>query len=163
MLYKILKHFIFLSFLIFLAGCGGEQKKEPVQIDNGKTDTTQINDTTAEMADTTSPGKEDVTIPNIVGTWTGKLDNHTSILRITEQDSLNFKGRISTNFREKVNQEVAGKFNPEKMTLTMKDQLHSRYEGTYSAKLSEDMNSMTGTFTITNDKTNLSFNYRKNK
>ena len=113
MLNKILKHFIFLSFLIFLAGCGGEQKKEPVPMDNGKTDTTQLIDTTAQMADTTSLEKENVTIPDIRGTWTGKLDSHSSTLRITEQDSLSFKGRISTNFREKVNQEVAGKFNPE--------------------------------------------------
>jgi hypothetical protein len=86
-------------------------------------------------------------LPDITGIWTGKLEYHSSVLKITEQDSLNFKGNITTNFREVINQQVSGKFDPVNKTLTMKDLLHSRYQGTYSAKLSDDLKSFEGTFT----------------
>ena len=139
------------AIIIFAAGCG--EKKETPQIEEEATvDTT-------EMIDTTTV--EEVTIPDITGTWTGKLDAHASTLRITEQDSLSFKGRLSTKFREEINQEVSGKFNPDDRTLTMTDLLHSRYQGTYYAKLNEDLTSMSGTFTMKLDNSNLSFNYTK--
>ena len=139
------------AIIISAAGCG--EKKETPQIEEEATvDTT-------EMIDTTTV--EEVTIPDITGTWTGKLDAHASTLRITEQDSLSFKGRLSTKFREEINQEVSGKFNPDDRTLTMTDLLHSRYQGTYYAKLNEDLTSMSGTFTMKLDNSNLSFNYTK--
>lgn len=148
-------------FLTFTPGCGDQrtdspdsESEMPEQI-NGNTDTTEMRDTTQLEKETTEK------IPDIKGTWSGKLDAHNSTLRITEQDGLNFKGSISTNFRETVNQEVSGEFNPENNTIKMRDIHKTRNMGTYTAKLSEDMKSMTGTFTLTHDKTNFSFNYKK--
>jgi len=146
--------------ILFLTGCGERERETP---QTGE-DTTAImegeTDTTSQMEDSLALNKE-VEIPDITGTWTGKLDAHNSTLRITEQNGLSFKGRISTNFREVLNQEIAGEFDPETRTLKMRDTYQARNMGTYTAKLSEDMSSMTGTFTITHDKKNFSFNYRK--
>lgn len=165
MLNKILSQFIFLfalAIMVLSIGCGGDKKAESPQTENEKSNQTiSETDTANEVIDKTKLEKEIEKIPDITGTWVGKLDAHASTLRITEQDSLNFKGRISTKFRQEINQEVSGKINPGKKTLTMRDILHSRYEGTYSAKFSEDMNSMTGTFTITADHKNVNFSYSK--
>jgi hypothetical protein len=159
------KYFLYAMtiFLLLIAvqGCRGKEenqpKDEPIETEPDKT---AVSDTT----DTSDVGDQQIlkeTVPDIIGTWKGTLDNHSSTLRITEQDSLTFKGRLSTNFREAIHQEVSGKINPENRTITMKDLLHSRYEGTYSAKLSEDFNSMSGTFTMSVDKSKLNFNYKK--
>lgn len=149
------------SVIIFITGCQ-EQKKETPQTDVQKKEVQQ--DTAAVQGEQKTDSvvqKEQAIIPVITGTWTGKFDNHSTVLKITEQDSLNFKGKITINYREVINQEVSGKFDPEKKTLTMKDLLHSRYQGTYSAKLSEDLQSFAGTFTMTVDKSKFNFNLKK--
>lgn len=165
MINKINQLFFFIAVVTLLLAVGcGEREREPGAEDeteiNEGIDTTDLRDTT-RMNDTTSLGKDAKSVPDITGTWSGKLDAHTSTLSITNQDSLTFTGKISTNFREAVHQEVKGKYNPEDRTLTMSDQLQSRYSGTYHAKLSEDMNSMSGTFTMKQDNTKLNFNYTK--
>ena len=100
-------------------------------------------------------------IPDITGTWTGKFDSRLTTLKITSQDSTSFKGKITIHYREVINQEVKGTFNPEKLTLNMSDQLHSRYMGKYAAKLSSDIKNLTGTFTMNIDKKKLNFNLTK--
>jgi hypothetical protein len=45
--------------------------------------------------------------------------------------------------------------------MNMTDQLHSRYEGSYSGKLSKDLNIYSGTFTMKVDGKKFSFNLKK--
>jgi hypothetical protein len=152
---------LFLAGVIIFIGAGcGDGERETPQTENGQSDRAERLDTTTEGMDTTALMKKE-SIPDITGVWKGKLDNHASTLRITEQDGLDFKGRINTKFRQEINQEVSGKLNPDNRTLTMKDMLHSRYEGTYSAKLSENMDSMKGTFIMQVDNSKLNFSYNK--
>ncbi len=165
MIDKLFHRFILLAagaIIIFATGCGGEKKDESPQAGNEiPQEQNQQMDTTSQPTDTTTLGKEAETIPDITGTWTGELNAHTSVLKITKQDSLSFKGRISTEFRQQVNQEVAGKFDPDKNTLTMKDQIQNRYMGTYSAKFSNDMKTLEGSFYLIADKKTYNFRYTK--
>jgi hypothetical protein len=142
----------FAGAVVFIGtGCGNGERETPETGDQKDK---------AERTDTTALTKKE-SIPDVTGVWRGELDDHASTLRITEQNGLTFKGRISTKFRQEINQEVSGELNPDERTVTMKDMLHSRYKGRYSAKLSEDMDSMKGTFTMEVDNSKLSFNYNK--
>jgi len=149
------------SVILLVTGCQ-EQKKETPQTDTGET---QLQKDSVVSQDQAKPdsglAKEQALIPDITGTWTGKLEHHTSVLKITEQDSLSFKGNISTSFRNPINQQVSGKFDPVNKTLTMKDLIRNRYQGTYSAKLSEDLKSFSGTFKPDADNEKWTFNYKK--
>ena len=80
------------------------------------------------------------------------MDSKVTTLKITSQDSTSFKGKITIHYRDAVNQEVKGTFNPEKMTINMSDQIRNRYMGKYNAKLSSDMKNLSGTFTMNVDK-----------
>ena len=93
----------------------------------------------------------------MVGTWTGKLDSRFTTLTITKQDGNSFEGKIKINYRNPVKQEVKGTFNSETKTIKMEDQLHSRYKGKYSGKLSDDGKTYSGTFTTNIDKKSFNF------
>jgi hypothetical protein len=69
-------------------------------------------------------------------------------LIITDQDKNNFGGKITINYKNIIKQEVKGTYNPETKTITMTDQLRSRYKGSYKATLSEDGKTLTGVFTV---------------
>lgn len=97
----------------------------------------------------------------LIGVWQGKLDSRLTILSITSQDGNNFSGKITINYRNPINQEVKGTYNPETKALSMSDQLHSRYKGKYSGKLSADGKTYSGTFTTLVDKNSASFNLVK--
>lgn len=149
---------LFLSVIIlFAAGCGEQKKEEPQNEDPQKSE--QIEQPKAEEPVVVE--EPVVNIPDLKGTWTGKFDSRATTLKITEQDSVSFKGTITINYREVINQQVSGKINLEKNTLTMKDLLHSRYAGSYSGKLSEDLSTYSGTFTSNVDKNNFSFNLKR--
>ena len=159
MLVKFPCHFIAAAaclLFLLLIGCQKEQKETP--------QTGQKKDSASVMK---NESKSDILkkhaepLPDITGTWTGKLQYHNSVLKITEQDSFDFKGNITTNFREVINQQVSGKFDPARKTLTMKDLVRNRYWGTYSAKLTDDLKSFAGTFTGNVDQTKWIFNYKK--
>jgi hypothetical protein len=152
----------FLSIMLFI-GC--EQKKsEEVSVPK---DTVQVKieepapvDTLVK--DTTTLLKEpEVVFPDLKGKWTGTFDQRAVTLRITEQDGNSFKGAITINYREVINQQVSGTINEEKMEISMKDLLHSRYAGTYKGKISEDMKKLSGTFTQNVEKTKFSFSLKK--
>ena len=98
---------------------------------------------------------------SLVGTWKGKFDGRATTLKITEQDGNLVKGKITINYREVINQDVSGEFNPETMNVILNDLLRSRYMGTYKGKLSADMNNFSGIFTMKVDKKNMSFNLTK--
>jgi Sec-independent protein translocase protein TatA len=102
-----------------------------------------------------------VTEKPLLGVWQGKLDSRLTILSITSQEGNNFSGKITINYRNPINQEVKGTLNPETKALTMADQIHSRFKGKYSGKLSEDGKTYSGTFTTLVDKNSVSFNLVK--
>ena len=158
---------LLISAVLFFAGC--QSKKEEAKPPEEKTTQGETNktQTPADMqSDKEQPvlkpsAEVETKIPDITGTWTGKFDSRATTLKITSQDSTSFKGKITIHYREVINQEVKGTFNPEKMTVSMSDQLHSRYMGKYAAKLSSDMKNLTGTFTMNIDKKKMNFNLTK--
>lgn len=140
---------------------------------NSKTDKTEEpkkeGETNTEMQtpDTTSSGEEMkeeepvVTIPDIKGTYSGTFDKRSTVLKITEQTDSSFSGKITINYRQVINQDVKGSFSPTTKKMTMKDQLHSRYQGKYNGKLSDDLTKFSGTFTMDLDGKQFSFNLTK--
>ncbi len=121
------------------------------------TDTTS-GDTTTEI----EPVEETkISIPDIKGAWTGTFDNKPTVLNITEQTDSSFSGKISISYRQAINQDVKGSFSPSSMNMKMKDQLHSRFQGKYSGKLSKDADNYSGTFTMDLDGSKFSFNLNK--
>ncbi len=149
---------LFIAAILVYNGC--QSKKEEAKSPEEKT--TQVDTQTVKNQPVLKPAeKEETKIPDITGTWTGKFDSRATTLKITSQDSTSFKGKITIHYREVINQEVKGTFNPDKMTVNMSDQLHSRYMGKYAAKLSSDMKNLTGTFTLNVDKKKLNFNLTK--
>ncbi|MEO8400115.1 MAG: hypothetical protein ABI550_09945 [Ignavibacteriaceae bacterium] len=153
----------FLAFIFFTAltfsyfGC--ESKKEEVKsTDENAAAVDSINKESVDAAKTDLGMNK---IPDLTGTWNGVLDSRNTTLKITSQDSTSFKGKITINYREVINQEVKGSLNPEKMTVTMNDQIHSRYMGKYNAKLSSDTTKLSGTFTMNVDGKKLNFSLTK--
>jgi hypothetical protein len=151
-----------ISVLFFSVGC--EQKK-PEEVSVPK-DTVQIKveepapiDTLVK--DTVTVKEPEVTIPDLTGKWSGTFDQRAATLRITEQDGKTFKGAITINYREVINQQVSGSIDEKTMEVKMKDLLHSRYAGSYKAKLSEDMKKLSGTFTQNVEKSKFSFSLTK--
>ncbi|MDP2364309.1 MAG: hypothetical protein Q8M94_11155, partial [Ignavibacteria bacterium] len=115
------------------------------------------------VVDTVKPEVEIpvVQIPDLKGKWTGKFDGRVTTLNITEQDGLTYKGSITINYRDVINQQVSGKINLEKKTFTMNDLLHHRFAGNYSGKISEDLNTLAGTFIQKVDKRQSQFNLKR--
>jgi len=159
--FALLFSFAFLALLVF-ASC--EQKK-PEEVSIPK-DTVQVKAEKAApidtlIKDTASVKKPEVVIPDLKGKWTGVFDQRSTTLRITEQDGNSFKGSITINYREVINQQVSGTLNEETMEVSMKDLLHSRYAGTYKGKFSDDLKKLSGTFTQNVEKTKFSFSLKK--
>lgn len=159
---KIYSITMFLTALTFLFVIGCEKKTETNPEEKVETTIEKpIVETPVEKVDSVKPEEPKIVIPDMLGTWSGTFDSRACTLKITKQDSTTFSGSITINYREVVNQSISGTINVEKNTVSMKDLIHSRYQGTYSGKLSSDMKNMAGTFTITVDKKNLSFNLNK--
>lgn len=136
----------------FFAGCGKQEAPKQEE---------QAAETVKPPVDTTSQPVEEKKVLDLKGTYTGIFDSHASTLKITEQTDNKFSGSIVINYREVVNQKISGELNEEKISITMKDMLHSRYAGTYTAKLSENGKKLSGTFTQNVDKTKFSFSLNK--
>ncbi|MGB5288497.1 MAG: hypothetical protein WBN42_08385 [Ignavibacteriaceae bacterium] len=150
---------IILAVIAFF-GCEkkNEQQQGEVKSENVSPDTTSIV-STPEVGEPVV--EEKVTIPDLKGTWTGTFDKRTTTLKITEQTDSSFSGKITINYREVINQDVKGNISPGSMKISMKDQLHSRYQGKYKGKLSEDGKIFSGTFTMDLDGKQFSFNLNK--
>jgi len=124
--------------------------------------TEKVVNKTVETADSIAEKVTDVVSNNfLVGVWTGKLDSRLTTLTITKQDGNNFEGKITISYRKPLNQDVKGTYNAETKVLTMEDQLHSRYKGKYSGKLSDDEKTYSGTFTTIVDKKIFNFSLIK--
>jgi hypothetical protein len=153
---------IILTSLVYFScekknGNAGEPQGE-VKTEEVKSDTTSESSEPAGQ----EPGEETkITIADITGKWTGTFDKRSTVLTITEQTDSSFAGKISISYREAINQEVKGTFSPTTKKMSMIDQLHSRYQGKYNGKLSEDGNNYSGTFTMDLDGSKFSFNLNK--
>jgi len=152
--------FATMLLLSILAQFGCEKKTEKIEQPKEEVKTEEV------MPDTSSSIKEPVTevkitIPDIKGTWTGVFDKRATTLKITEQTDSSFSGKITIEYREVINQDVKGSFSPTTLKMTMSDQLHSRYQGSYSGKLSKELNNYSGTFTMKVDGSKFSFNLNK--
>ncbi|MGE5679985.1 MAG: hypothetical protein ACM34K_03815 [Bacillota bacterium] len=156
---------VILVFAFLTAGC---QKKEE-QPQQQQTPQTQTADTTkAKAADTTkasdtaaSKQTAEANVPDLKGTWSGQFDKRATTLKIKEMNGNDFKGTITINYREVINQQVSGKIDPATKKVTMKDLLHSRFQGKYSGKVSDDMKKLSGTFTMDLDGSKFNFNLTK--
>lgn len=141
------------SFLI-LTGC---EKKDTGDQQPGQTIDTSTAINTPDTISTVDTTKQ----VDLKGRFSGTFDQRATTLNIKDQDGNKFKGSITINYREVINQQVEGEFNPKTMTFTMRDLLHSRYAGTYSGKFNENFSSMSGTFTMRADDKKFSFNLKK--
>ncbi len=144
-------------------GCEKKTDESDTSIDNIKTETVIPDTTSDEIIDEIIEPVEEIiiTIPDIKGTWSGMFDSRSTVLNITEQTDSSFSGKISISYRQAINQDVKGSFSPSKMIMKMKDQLHSRFQGKYSGKLSEDADNYSGTFIMDLDGSKFSFNLNK--
>lgn len=155
--------FIFLllcSSVLVFTGCSKTDEKDA---DSLQPDTSRTIKTIPMTDSAVVTAKDTVkdTLIDITGRWTGTFDKRATTLQITSQDSLNFSGKITINYREVINQQVKGSFNPEAKTFNMKDQLHSRYQGKYSGKISDDGKKLSGTFTMDLDGKQFPFSLSK--
>jgi hypothetical protein len=164
MLYKFPKQiftFVILLLGVVLFGCGDKtEKQNEMSADDISQDTISAVHPPSD-GESEPDGEQNVTIPDITGTWTGTFDKRTTTLKITEQTDSSFSGKITINYREVINQEVKGTIHASSMMMTMADQLHSRYRGKYSGMLSEDGKTFSGTFTMDLDGTKFSYNLTK--
>ena len=148
---------LFAASIVFV-GCEKKSEQTEQPKDGIQTEQTAP-DTVSEIKEPVL--EEKITIPDMKGTWNGVFDKRATTLKITEQTDSSFSGTITINYREVINQEVKGNFSPTTLKMTMTDQLHSRYQGSYSGKLSNDLNSYSGTFTMKIDGSKFSFNLNK--
>jgi len=155
-LFTVLIYLSLFSISMIINGC--EKKEEP-----------KIEQSNQQNADTSKTGASIDTASNTVteepadikGSYKGTFDSRSSTLKITELDGNKFKGSVSTMYREALNQQISGEFNPQTMEFSMKDQLHSRFQGKYFGKFSADLTSLSGTFTMNLNGSKYSFSYKK--
>src|ERR1035437_4751099 len=95
-----------MTFILFIIGC---QKKEERSIQQSPVFT----DTTKKIVNE---------ITDIKGKYSGTFDRRASSLNIKEQEGNKFKGSITINYREVINQQVVGEFDPQTLTFAMTDQ-----------------------------------------
>jgi hypothetical protein len=161
--HTLIKKFLTLLMLsVSLIYFGCEKKAEKTdQPKEEVTSETVMTDSTGSTKTNEPAAEEKMQIPDLKGTWTGTFDKRATTLTIIEQTDSNFSGKISISYREVINQEVKGTFSPTTLKMNMTDQLHSRYQGSYSGKLSKELSNYSGTFTMKVDGSKFSFNLNK--
>jgi len=147
--------FLVTSLVIISAGC--EQKTEKPGEEGTMKDTTNM---TQPGTDTTAAADTTQKYPDITGTWTGTFESHGATLKITDQTDENFKAYLTVQYREPMNKTISGKIESDNK-LTMKDEVKSRSESTYTAKVSEDGKKITGTSTLKIDGNKANFTFTK--
>lgn len=160
---------IFLTlFLIWGCDSAKEKVKEAADtadqlVDNTLDKAGEITESATKKLEDTAKDLENTIEDNfLIGTWSGKFDQRKTTLKVTEQNGNDFEGKITINYRDVINQEVKGTLNPENMTITMKDQLHSRFSGKYYGKLNNEKTTYSGQFTMKLDGKKFDFNLKKN-
>jgi len=159
--YSLFKSLFFgLVLLSVISYFGCEKKTEKTEQPKEEiTNEGVTSETTSEVKDPVI--EEKISIPDIKGTWTGTFDGKTTTLNITEQTDSSFSGKITINYKQTLNQDVKGNFNPSTFKMSMVDQLHSKFMGKYIGNLSEDFKKFSGTFTKNRDGAQYSFNLNK--
>lgn len=156
------KLFAAMIIIAVIAFIGCEKKTEQQQDGvNGESISSDTISAVSEPMDSEPVVEKNITIPDLKGTWTGTFDKRATTLKITDQSDSSFSGKISINYREVINQEIKGAISPSTGKISMKDQLHSRYQGKYNGKLSEEGNNFSGTFTMDLDGKKFTFNLNK--
>jgi hypothetical protein len=124
--------------------------------------TTELADEVAKKAGEAADKVENIVENNfMIGTWSGKFDIRTGIIEITKQSGNNFEGKVTINLRTVIKQEIKGEYDPKTNKIVMKDQLRSKFKGVYNGTLSEDKQTMSGTFTKNLDNKKYQFNFNK--
>jgi hypothetical protein len=161
--HKSFKQFFVVLILLASIVYSGCEKKAEKPNDEVKTEGAASDTSNNSSVDAVPEPVEEtkITLIDITGKWTGTFDKRSTVFTITEQTDSSFAGKISINYREAINQEVKGTFSPTTMKMLMTDQLHSRFQGKYNGKLSEDGKSYSGTFTMDLDGSKFSFNLNK--
>lgn len=159
-MFSILKKYslLIIPILIVISGC--QKKETPKENMQDTTKQVQPKDTTAALKKDSVQVVKYV-VPDLKGKWNGTFDKRATTLSITEQNGMEFKGNITINYREVINQQVSGKIDTSANKVTMKDLLHSRFAGSYSAKLGKENKNLSGTFTMNVGGQKLSFNLSK--
>jgi hypothetical protein len=152
-IFKVIIPIILISGIVLMTGCQQKEEKQ-VQQTPVITDTAKIV-TAPKAADTTK------LITDVKGKYSGVFDKRPTVLNINGQEGSKFNGNITINYREVINQKVSGEFDPKTGEFSMTDLLHSRYQGKYKGKFSEDFLKMGGTFTMALDGSKFSFNLTK--
>lgn len=142
------------SIVVLSAGC--EKKTEKPGGENVSTDTTNMAEPEQPEVDTTK-----IEYPDLTGTWTGSFESHTATFKITGQDGSDFNATLNVAYRQPMNKSISGVIDPATNKITMKDDVKSRYEATYTGKLSDDMKKITGTAHFIVDGNNESFTFTK--
>ena len=162
------KYFAVLLLLtaIVLSGCESktektEQQKESVKDVKTEKIISEKQKKAVDKEETKPVEKIKKMTPDIKGTYWGVFDKRQTVLDITEQKDSSFSGKITINYKQVINQEVKGSFSPATNKISMKDQLHSRYQGKYKGTLSKDGKNISGTFTMDLDGKQFSFNLNK--
>lgn len=162
------KYFFVLLLLmaIVLLGCESktdntEQQKEPMKDVKTEKNIPEKQDMETNSEQTPPVEEKKISIPDIKGTYSGTFDKKSTVLEITAQTDSSFSGKITINYRQVINQEVKGSFSPATLKISMKDQLHSRYQGKYKGKLSKEGKNISGTFTMDADGQQFTFNLNK--
>jgi predicted membrane protein len=156
---KLFAAMIIIAVIAFI-GCEKKTEQQQTEVKSESISPDTIS-SVSESMDSEPFVEEKITIPDIKGTWTGTFDKRATTLKITEQTDSSFSGKITINYREVINQEVKGTISPSTGKISMKDQLHSRYQGKYNGKLSEEGNNFSGTFTMDLDGKKFTFNLNK--
>lgn len=152
-IFSLVTVMLFSAMLLF-TGCKKEAEKPEVPAEQPK----------VEQLKTPEPVEEkepEIRIPDLTGTWTGSMSQRATTLKITEQKENEFSGNISMKFRDPINLTVEGTIDPVTLELKMKDTKKHRYQGSYKGKLSEDLETMTGTWTIAADGQTFNFTLKK--
>jgi len=157
---------LLLTVFLFYSGCESKtgksaDQKDEVQTEKQAPDISSDGAVQTEDGQMQPPEETKISIPDLKGTWTGIFDKRNTTLNITEQTDSSFSGKITINYRQVINQEVKGSISPSTKKVSMKDQLHSRYQGKYKGKLSDDGENFSGTFTMDLDGKQFTFNLTK--
>ncbi len=152
--------FVLFAFTIFLTSCDSSDDKEVRNDNNDVVKKIDVNNTADTLeADTSKTLSKKGN--QFEGAWSGTFDSRNATLKITSQTGNEFQGEISVNYHDQLVKPVAGSFDKEQKTFTMRDTQSGRFAGTYSGKLSDDMSKMNGTFTMKTDNSNYSFTLTK--
>jgi len=142
------------SLVVLSAGC--EKKAEKPEGEKGSGDTTNMAEPQQSEVDTAK-----VEFPDLTGTWTGSFESHGATFKVTGQDGSDFNATLTVAYRQPMNKSISGIIDPETNKITMKDDVKSRNEATYSAELSSDGKTISGTSTLKVDGNKASFTFKK--